>query len=314
MDGHAAYDELADFVAGSLPAATNERLLLHFSLCSECRQRLALMRRLAGLPAENAAGPIESAHVPSEWLAELSLHPDQFDQRRRELVLQHLRECVDCRADYDLARGPSVVRSPDAEPQESRGGFSRYGSWPALAAAAVLVLLAYPSYLGLARYPVMRRELLATQSKLEHAREAAGPPRTLEPPATTVGDAGAGGAAAVLALAGTMRGSAGRRVYVPRTGQAFLPLQLDCDLSPARFAGENPNVIVSIVDSESLRDLWSFQRPAAGLWDSDNRCVSLLVPVSALRPGVLAITVTTVAAPRRVLMRASFTMEPPATH
>jgi hypothetical protein len=83
-------------------------------------------------------------------------------------------------------------------------------------------------------------------------------------------------------------------------------------LSPARFAEQDPDVIVSIIDSGRGVVLWSIQRPAAGLWDSASRCISLLVPVSALRPGTLAITVATVAAPGHSLMRASFALESPA--
>ena len=110
-DAHARFlAELAQHLAGILPAEETEWMEDHAVKCAACGTLLA--RGRAGL-AELGAGGV---HVPVRMLTLCLTSPDELTPLERELVARHLKMCEECRKDFEemaLAVGakPHVKRS-----------------------------------------------------------------------------------------------------------------------------------------------------------------------------------------------------------
>lgn len=198
-------------------------------------------------------------------------------ERARE-VEQHCAECADCAAEVALIRdvianGPiDVAGSPSR--LRPRGAGARAGF---VAAACVAALLAYPSYLGLVRYP--------------QALKGASTSATSQLVPRGAGDAAeeAPLGASVLVLEGPRRAPADVPVYRVRPGQRWLPLQFDCVMAPnARAADEI--LCLMIRSANAPGGSWSRCANRAALWDEGSRCVSVLVPVDSLPAGELHVS------------------------
>jgi hypothetical protein len=106
-DAHARFlAELAQHLAGILPAEETEWMEDHAVKCAACGTLLA--RGRAGL-AELGAGGV---HVPVRMLTLCLTSPDELTPLERELVARHLKACEACRKDFEemaLASGTKPV-------------------------------------------------------------------------------------------------------------------------------------------------------------------------------------------------------------
>ena len=283
MDHETASGLLGDHARGRLDPGQRRQVEAHLATCSECRDVAALLPAVQQALQEH--GPaLFDAHPSPEQLGQFALASDELDAPEQSRVAAHARACPTCANEVDLTRRAqrtAWARSPQAWAHAA--GRKPAAAWlrPALAVSAIAaVALIYPAYLGLVRYPEVRRVAA-------RATTGGGPgdqqPRASEAPTPWSGAVG------MLTLAGATRESAAGAAdaTVPevalRPGQPYLPLLI---------AYEPPVPAQQSIEVRVVRDgqvVWSMPGTLAALWDRGAEAMVLLAPASPLAPGDYAL-------------------------
>jgi anti-sigma factor RsiW len=267
MNHEVAFGQLVDLVEGRLSPEQSEEVRRHATSCPECRPVLETATALRVEVAEFSGG-LFTSHPSADDLASFAITPSDLPPEQIAGIRIHERACPTCALE--------VRRAREADASAWRRSFEAWFARPSLAAgrlapalAVLLLLLAYPAYLGIFELPRARDR-----------RSAAMPPAVLDvpirPPVT-----GMGGAARALVLEGATRGGSETPSVQVAPDQTFLPILLDMDLSHDS-AGDSLRVSILRADGTTA---WARSLTVGSLWDSGTRTGTLLIPSGLLGPG-----------------------------
>ena len=176
-----AAPRLTEWIEGRLERRESEAVASHVASCPECEgiadvARLLLKARTAGLPEKSfvssrAMGPADDAapaiHPGAEEVAVYAAEPGELETRDLARIGAHLVECSSCAEEVALTRRADAAIRP-RRPSAIEGfwknlwSLERHGAI-ALAAGFVILILAYPAWLGLFRLPDVTEEVDALQ-------------------------------------------------------------------------------------------------------------------------------------------------------
>ena len=175
---------------------------------------------------------------------------------------------------------------------EALSGVLSAPSWPVLAPAlaAAIVLLLYPSYLGLVQLPqAMHARNTATREIKSLQRRDSDLRSSLERERRELRSAADwSGGVQLLYLPGTMRGASDEELsLVLRPGQPLngQPVLINFDLSRGGSRVLERRIVLRIRRVPESTVVWRLETRAADLWDPASQAVSLLLPTAPLVPG-----------------------------
>ena len=296
MDHREVVMLITDHVWGRLSPSLAAEVEAHLAACAECLQ---VAQAIRGVRAEAAAhgGALFEPHPRADELAGYALSSQSLETETLARIGAHVRACPTCARELELAR-QSVHSSWARAPMAWLRAESAVG--PALllrpALAVLAVLLCYPAYLGIVKYPEARRagERAATETEDLRRREL-----DLRH-ALKVGDrqreelSGWGGGVQALILSGIKRGAAaGPPAVHVRAGQPSLPILIDYvppRLGPSAAPTE---VEIAILQEPADSIAWSYRAPLSEVWEPASQTLSLLVPTRSLPAGAYRLEVRT---------------------
>lgn len=243
---------LTDYAADRLSYERAESVKTHLASCDDCSEVLATVRGLRVEIREHGAALIEP-HPDADVLARYASTPDALAIGELERVGSHVRACATCRHEVDVAhRAASRSAAWWYRLGELLSPRTPAPAWAPAVLTALVLLLAYPAYLGI-------------KSGTED-RSASGP----------------GGGARVLLLEVSTRGVAGEiPAFTLPPEQATVPVIIAVDLPGG---GEMSRAItVRLVRDES--SIWSREMRASEIWDDRLQAVTLLIPRDRLSRG-----------------------------
>lgn len=250
----------------------------HVAACVECRQAITAMYQVGRAVADVGAA-VFATHPSSHDLVRFALVDPDLTTPELARLGDHVRGCDECRDAVALTR--------DAERATARGGFARLLDAPVVRRAAALApalaavaILAYPAWMGLARYPEAARAhresaarvatLESTQRELSAALDA-----------RTRADASAG-PARLLYLPGAVRGTEPAVEVALDPAQRWQPIVIQ----HRPFEGAPRGTVEIRIGPAGEAPAWRESRDAAAFWDPEHEALVALVPASALRTGV----------------------------
>lgn len=287
---------LSDHLEGRLPDPLRAAVDGHAAVCPDCQALIESYRTLdEGFRAEQAGVEGERPpgdHPPVEVLVDFALMTAERPGARRADLAAHLEACATC------AREVETVRSGQGEAEGGRrfpsvphgrpaGAALRVPVPSLLAAAAVLLVMAYPAFLGLRELPRIRGELKSLVADRE-ARESrvADLERSLERNEEERRRlANWTGAIAVPLLAAPLRaGTEEETTITVAEGQPFIILAVDPDPTGREAAGER---YVAEVLRPDRTAAWSLELDPGEVRRQMARTGSLafLLPSKMLPPG-----------------------------
>lgn len=148
-------DLLLDYCGQDLSADQTTEVEAHLNDCEECRDQVILLRFLeqhGRLVGENLAG----RHPSAREITDFALEEGDLGPESRKLISSHVQGCDQCGEFVAFAR--QVRDLPDAPHSEGTPGRGHVSGVPEpwyrrpiwnFAAAALLLLMLYPAYLGL---------------------------------------------------------------------------------------------------------------------------------------------------------------------
>jgi len=267
---------LPDLAGGRLERGRADEVERHTRECAACRDALELHRRIA---AEVSAhrGALFEDHVAPALLVEFALDPAAVPNSERARVAAHVGACPTCR------REAAAVRKAEADatsPWRALAGVLRGGAppapIPALVPAMMVILLAYPAYLGVIRLPQVVRECDLAHEKLAQLGGSG------------AGSSGswAGGPVSALNLAPPARGDDAPPVEPPsirvQPGQRYQPVRIEYDLS---LSPGDRRLVVALRAAGEPNARWLIESSAGALWDASDEAINLLVPADRFAPG-----------------------------
>jgi len=290
MDHSTAETLLEEFVAGRLAPERAAEVESHVRGCAECAPHADLLR---GLRREVAAhgDALFTPHATSDELARLELRVDTLSVADAARLGAHLRACPTCAAERKMIRdsaGPAPWRAFLAWLSTA----DQPSAWLRPAFALLVVLLAWPAYVGMVEYPRARDAAATARAEAERAAaHVAPPPGVLVPPGTPVWN---GGGAAVLILTGATRGAnAALPTAKLHPGQPGLTIVTD------RRLMEPDSLLLTLWDDQH-RLVWKQPVTASELWDANARVTSVMIPAGNLTPpGDYSIEIGPAASPPR---------------
>lgn len=139
---------LLDYTEGTLTGGPLQELQEHLKSCSECRELLFLLRFLE----KSAADPdsdIIPRHPNSREIAEFAFEGTGLNPEERAMVAAHVQECEPCQEFVAFARqARSLPDGPAARTTSARSRWLPRGL-TGYAAAAMILFMLYPAYMGL---------------------------------------------------------------------------------------------------------------------------------------------------------------------
>ncbi|MFN0150083.1 MAG: anti-sigma factor family protein [bacterium] len=272
MDHDDALRFIPDLAAGRLDAARAADIEHHAAACPACGEALELHRRIAA-EVSTHRGALFEDHIAPTLLVEFALDPAAVSSADRARVAAHVGACPTCR------REAASVRKAEADATSawrSAVAWLGGGAWPApipaLVPALMVLLLAYPAYLGVVRLPQVARECDLAREQL-----------------SALGGSGAGwlgGPVLALNLPAPARGDEEDPPALPviriLAGQRFQPVRIEYDPSTAPAAAP---LIVTLRAKDDERARWRIESTAAALWDASDEAINLLLPAERLGPG-----------------------------
>lgn len=175
---------LPEFLQGGLAEPTRSAVASHRAACDECRALsdayvvIAASLRHSG-PAPAARASADGVHPASALIVAYAVDPAGLDPGESSVIATHLAACSRCSEEVETTRQAHQATRPTVVPFPGNllgaaTGVGRPDLRAAIAVAAVLVVLAYPAYLGLGRLPRLREEageLRAAQGAAEREIE-----------------------------------------------------------------------------------------------------------------------------------------------
>ncbi|MBI3448979.1 MAG: zf-HC2 domain-containing protein [Acidobacteria bacterium] len=245
---------LVDALPGRLTPAVRARVRGHLEECEECREVLETIEVLRGAPE----------HLSVDTIVELAT---------KEGSHAHLATCTACAGEVTACRASIAA---------ARAQTKRLHPFipAAIAATLTVAVLGYPAYLGVVELPRARQQAPTPQAPRTEART--------EAPATVVPDRGE----VVLALyLGATRGGQGSAPTIQLNPRAhFVTLLLE-PVAPRAAADAEP--LLFEIRDRGGHVVWSSETTAGAIRDghgSQDRLLTLLVPVSTLPPGTYTLS------------------------
>lgn len=275
MDHQAVVPLLSDHVRRRLAAAESAAIEAHIAGCAECRDAARVLRQVVDQTRTHGEALFD-AHPEADDLARYALASVELGTGALARVGAHLRACATCRRETDLAREaavPAWARTARAWLRVEIAGRPAMLLRPALAVLAVLLI--YPTYLGLVKYPEERLSGERAASEIARLRASA-------PGPSPVGPAWGGGVQP-LVLSGPSRGVASAMPTLRvRAGQPVIPVL--ADFTPRRREPASEYEVV-VFHEPSSQVAWRHRAPLEELWDPTSQTLSLLLPTAGLTSG-----------------------------
>jgi hypothetical protein len=279
---------LPELLRGGLSPTARSSVADHLAGCEECRALSATYDVLsATLKRAQAAG--FSGHLSSHDIVIYAVRGVALSSQEEERISTHLRGCDTCRADVELTRrADRATRTGGVLPFVLRplfaSGTSARAALPA--AAAVLVVLAYPAYLGFRRLPDALRRAEEQSAARGAAERQADDLRASLDRTTADLDAlsGFGGAVDLNVLESIPRGGSAARIVKLRLRQPFVLVSVLPNLPPAARAED---VYRFSIDRSGGPSLWSDEMTVAQIRDRLRSAgvITFAVPAKHLAPG-----------------------------
>lgn len=334
MDHEAALELLDDFVEGQLDEDQKVATESHVAGCPECKAQLELLHLLHRKEVAALGDALFEPHPSAEQLVTYVLDPGELSRADQAALGRHLAVCPTCRVEADLTRRSNRhANSWWRRLSYLLPSLTIERIQPVLvpAMAALLVVLAYPSYVGLVKLPEAMRERkrLEQEAKLlQGAGNGAGRGHWLYGPETVTNNQVRvpwtspdqvrtitqwAGPAQPLELPKQLRGRApegpaeGPLVKV-RTGQPVLQVIADCELPLGGTRPLDREVLVRILSVPGNKEVWMVRASARDLWDATAQRASFMVPTSAVPAGSYRLEMRETA-DRAVLYAAPFRTE-----
>ncbi len=294
---------LSACAAGHLDEDETKHVRAHADECRECTAFLRVDTLLRSAIDQHGAA-VFTPHPSSDDLVSAIVLDGRLDGAARAGIETHLAVCGACRADADLVRGATAPRT---EPWWTR--VWRESRVPAIAIPALgacVIALSLPAYRSFVDLPRVRSDNERHVSELREARERVEVLRTrldraekslvvVPPPAAPP----VGGLATPLYLPRTVRSGEDAVPTVDiRRSAAVLPILVSFDPQADGTAANQRVLIVSVRSQRTGRVTWSLRARARELSDPAYHTMTVLVPSSAVRPGMYTLSVRDAASGR----------------
>jgi hypothetical protein len=164
---------LPELLRGGLHDDVRADLAAHFAGCDECRSLSVAYDAIAAALRHDPGGA-SWAHPASRDIVAYAIAHDTLEPPDAGRVEAHVRECGPCHGEVETTRRVhAATGAAEAVPFDlaRRAGRPGPNARAALAAAAVLLVLSYPAYLGLRRLPAARSEAAALRAEKESAEQ-----------------------------------------------------------------------------------------------------------------------------------------------
>jgi anti-sigma factor RsiW len=302
MSHESAVLRLPEYLEGRLDPAAAADVAAHLGSCDECRQ-LSRTYRIVTAPVRHA--PADPAHSASADLVACALGEPAPPAEGRADVRRHLGECPAC---SDLVRAIEEAEAELGPRSSSRASlaaaFPRSRPYLAAAAAAVL-LLGYPAYLGIFRLPGVEDRLAAAAREGAGARaEAEGLRQELDQARDRIEQSASwSGPVALPFLSGSVRGGDEPEARVALApGQPFVLLAVEPQLPPDAAGGERFLFEVRKADGIAV---WSREMTASEIREvsSGSGALVLALPAGDLPPAHYALRLGRPAGPTALTAR-----------
>jgi hypothetical protein len=165
---------LPEFLQGRLAEPARSVVAGHRATCEECRALSEAYGVIAAAlkpsePPANARAAAERAHPESVRIIAYAVDPESLEPGASAAIAAHLSACQDCSREAEATRGAHEATRAKVFPFPGnliRGTFGagRANLRAGLAAAVVVILLAYPAFLGLGRLPRIEEEVEALRA------------------------------------------------------------------------------------------------------------------------------------------------------
>ncbi len=243
-------ESVAAYADGDASPEETARVEAHLASCPDCTDVVRSLRALRTTGAEHEAALFDD-HPVADDLSRYAVLDPEIGTPRLAGIAAHVRSCPTCGHEADLTR--RAVRAADGlwarlRPFVSPGTRLWIPAPVPAALAAAVVLLAIPAYQSLRQAP----------------------------------DSWSGGALPMILLERETRGATLPELTVDhRRPFTLMLVELDADAVP-----QDETLAVRLVDLDG-REFWRHETDFSTAYDSDQGVVSLLVPTSTFRPGVL---------------------------
>lgn len=137
-----------DLASGRLDGDEAAELERHIEGCDESRRSLSLYRAMVN--SRDNEPPLFTGHPSADELVQYATDDESLDDINRAAIEAHLADCQACQDEVQFARDveaealADVVSIPATHSTQRR----RFPDWVAYAAAAVVLLMIYPTYRG----------------------------------------------------------------------------------------------------------------------------------------------------------------------
>jgi len=163
MNHEVAAPMIGDLLHGRLRGETRNEVLSHVTSCEECRG----MSETYGLLSE-ALCDHGDEHPSAEEIVKYAFAEDQLSPEERDRIAEHVLGCDLCASELETtnqAEAELIAESSPAQDEPATSFDRRSMLAAAIAAAVVLVVLAYPAYLGLFEVPRIDNRLAALEAE-----------------------------------------------------------------------------------------------------------------------------------------------------
>ena len=303
---------LSDLLAGQLDDAGATGAWEHIAGCPECREVLPVVFQVRSAVA--IRGPaVFSPHPPAETLVQFALADRELPIPDVARIGRHVRDCAACNRAVEITRDADAATASwysapfMVNPGRAFARIPRAALVFVPALAILVLLLAYPAYRGIVRYPELRRTHAAAARDLARLESEEQKLRAeLARRSAPVAARAWAGPTRLLFLPATMRGTAAVPGVALGPDQLYQPIVVQ----HRPFDGNVPTGIVTVrLLRPSGETVWSEKRPVADLWDPSHSALVLLVPAAPLEPGGYRLEVVRGSETR---YQAAFTVQAPA--
>ena len=166
MNHDAAVPLIGELLHGRLNSGIKSEVLDHVTSCDECR---SLSETYA--VCSEAWNDEALEHPPSELIVGYALGEEALDEKVRDRIATHVLACELCAGEIEVTSQAEAELTGDSRPSRERPKEMLDRRWliaPAIAAAVVLAVLAYPAYLGLFEVPRINNRLAVLEAERTH--------------------------------------------------------------------------------------------------------------------------------------------------
>jgi anti-sigma factor RsiW len=269
-------ERLDGFHRGTLDEQTRLEIQTHLTGCAECRA-LSRTYRILRTSLSSGTDVAGEDHPASEQIVAYAEDRHRLDPQRARSIADHLAGCASCAEEVERTRrvAESIRRRPEPETPgaiPTRAESRSWSTWGALAAAAILVAVAYPAYLGLFRLPSVRQQV--SNLRMETTRLETDLERLR----------GWGGAVSLNVLPRSLRDGADLAAVPVEPDQPYAAIVLEL-LMPRQVADEE--VLRFEIVGPRGEVIWNLERSASRVRADIARwaVVTLIVPSERMNPG-----------------------------